>query len=111
MWPNPQFPADLVTFTEEILNALRKKSKKRNHLISAYGLNTWAKYFVKSIRIWSFSDSHIPAFGLNTKIYSVNLLFSPNAGKYGPEILWIRTVFTQHSKPIQKNYGRSILWK
>ena len=21
MWPNPQFPADLVTFTEEILNA------------------------------------------------------------------------------------------
>ena len=20
MWPNPQFPADLVTFTEEILN-------------------------------------------------------------------------------------------
>ena len=21
MWPNPQFPADLITFTEEILNA------------------------------------------------------------------------------------------
>ena len=20
MWPNPQFPADLITFTEEILN-------------------------------------------------------------------------------------------
>ena len=20
MWPNPQFPADMVTFTEEILN-------------------------------------------------------------------------------------------
>ena len=20
MWPNPQFPADLVTFTEEVLN-------------------------------------------------------------------------------------------
>ena len=23
MWPNPQFPADLVTFTEEILNGKR----------------------------------------------------------------------------------------
>ena len=38
MWPNPQFPADLVTFTEEILNgkihflcsALTKKSFVKN---------------------------------------------------------------------------------
>ena len=32
MWPNPQFPADLVTFTEEILNG--KLHFLSNHVIS-----------------------------------------------------------------------------
>ena len=34
-----------------------------------------------------FSGPYFPSFGLNE--------FSPNAGKYKPENLWIRTLFTQ----------------
>ena len=33
---------------------------------------------MKSVRIRSYSGPYFPAFGLNT-------VFSPNAGKYGPE--------------------------
>ena len=29
--------------------------------------------YVKNVRIWSFTDPHFPAFGLNMEIYSVNL--------------------------------------
>ena len=32
------------------------------------------------------SGPYFSAFGLNTEIYSVSLVFSPNAEKYGPEI-------------------------
>ena len=32
-----------------------------------------------------FSGPYFPVFGLNTEIYSVNYVFSPNTGKYGPE--------------------------
>ena len=36
-----------------------------------------------------FPGPYFPVFGLNTKIYGVN-----NTGKYGPEKLRIRTLFT-----------------
>ena len=56
-------------------------------------------HFVKSVQMQSFSFPYFPVFGLNTDIYSVNTqyisLFSPNAGKYGPEKLRIWTSFTQ----------------
>ena len=45
---------------------------------------------VKSIRISKLSGPYFPTFGMNTEIY-----FSPNAGKYGPEKLRMRTLFTQ----------------
>ena len=34
-----------------------------------------------------FSGPYFPVFGLNMEIYEVNVnsVFSPNAGKYGPE--------------------------
>ena len=32
-----------------------------------------------------FSGPYFPAFGLNAERYEVSLVFSPNAGKYGPE--------------------------
>ena len=32
------------------------------------------------------SGPYFPVFGLNTEIYSVNLVCNPNTGKYGPEI-------------------------
>ena len=37
---------------------------------------------MKYVFIWSYSGPFFPAFGMNTKYLSV---FSPNAGKYGPE--------------------------
>ena len=40
------------------------------------------KHSVKSVRIRSYSWPYFPAFGLNTEYLSV---FSPNAGKCGPE--------------------------
>ena len=50
---------------------------------------------MKCIHIWSFSGAYFPAFGLNTFPYL--FLFSPNAEKYGPEKLGIRTLFMQCS--------------
>ena len=43
--------------------------------------------WVKSIRIRSFSGPYFPALGLS--------VFTPNAGKYRPEKLRIKTLFTQ----------------
>ena len=39
---------------------------------------------MKSVGIWSFSRLYFPELGLNTERYRV-FLFSPKAGKYGPE--------------------------
>ena len=61
---------------------------------------------VKSVRIRSFSGLYFPAFGPNTEIYKVLSkiyevlclfisVFSPNAGKCGPEKFRIRTLFTK----------------
>ena len=47
---------------------------------------------VKSVRIRSFSGPYFPAFGMNTKTPYFSV-FSPNAGKYGPQQLRIRTLF------------------
>ena len=41
MWPNPQFPADLVTFTEEILN-------EKFHFL--HSEDNWEKSFLELIR-------------------------------------------------------------
>ena len=45
---------------------------------------------VKGACIQSFPGPYFPAFELNTERYVVD---SPNAGKYGPEKLQIRTLF------------------
>ena len=47
----------------------------------------------------SFSGAYFPAFGLHTDIYRnlVNLCFSTNTVKYGPEKLYIWTLFTRCS--------------
>ena len=42
------------------------------------------------VRLRIYSDPYFPAFGLNAERYFV---FGPNAGKYGPEWLWIGTLF------------------
>ena len=45
----------------------------------------------KASKYWAISGPYFPAFGLNTEIYGVRIqcsedVFSPNTGKYGPEI-------------------------
>ena len=53
---------------------------------------------VKSVRIRSFSGPYFSAFGLNTDRYEVSLRIQSKCGKtgkYGPEKLGIRTLFTQ----------------
>ena len=74
MWSNPhdpQFPADLVTFTEEVLNG------KLNLLCN------W--HYMKSVGIWSFSGQYFPAFGLNTERYGVSHRIQSECGK-----IWTR---------------------
>ena len=69
---------------------------------------------MKSARIRSFSAPYFPAFGLNTEIYEVDLkdLFSPNAGKYGPEKIRTPTIFKQCLKlylPLLRRYERQMI--
>ena len=56
-------------------------------------------YYVKSVRVESFSGLHFPAFGFDTERYSVSLehlsVIGPNAGKQGPKKLIIWTFFMQ----------------
>ena len=48
---------------------------------------------LKSVRTRNFSGPYFPALGLNTERATPYLfVFSPNAGKYGPEKLLIRTL-------------------
>ena len=63
------------------------------NIIWVYGhMNKIAQNCVKSVRIRTFSSPNVPAFGPNTPYLSI---FNPNAGKYGPEKLRIRMLFTQ----------------
>ena len=41
---------------------------------------------VKSVQVRVISGPYFPVFGLNTEIYYVNSVFSPNTGNYGPKI-------------------------
>ena len=52
-------------------------------------------FFLKSIRVSSFSGPLFPAFGLNTKRYFVILRIQSTWGKYGLGKLRIRALFTQ----------------
>ena len=58
---------------------------------------------VTSVRVRSFPGSYFPGLGLNMEIrrYTKYLsLFSPNAGKYGPENLVIQTLLKQWSSSL-----------
>ena len=57
----------------------------------------YASHYIKSVRIRCYSGSHFPTFsifGLNMDSVYLSV-FSPNAGKCGPEWLRIRELFTQ----------------
>ena len=49
-----------------------------------------SNHCVKSLCIWSFSGLYFPTFEWIRKDTQYFFVFSPNAGKYGPEKLWIR---------------------
>ena len=56
MWPNPQFPADLVTFTEEIING-------KLHLLCSVSLSAFKdfdKFLEKVIENCLLQASNIP---------------------------------------------------
>ena len=86
MWQNRQFSADLVTFTEEILNGklhfLCVISSMRQKILRK---NTHPFHCLKSVRIRSYSGTHFPAFGLNSERYSVSLHIQSECGK-----IWTR---------------------
>ena len=65
--------------------------KRLSPLFSCY-----STHYVKSARIRSFSRLYVPALRLSPERYSVRY-FSPNAGKYGPEKLRIRTLHSVYS--------------
>ena len=50
---------------------------------------------VKRLRIRSHSGSHFPTFEWIRRYTEYLSVFNLNAGKYGQEKLWIRTLFTQ----------------
>ena len=52
------------------------------------------KHCVKSVQSRSYPGRYIPAFGLNTEIYKVNLRLQFECGKCGPGKLRIQTLFT-----------------
>ena len=62
---------------------------------------------MKSVRIQSFSGPYFPTFGLNTKRYSVSLIYSECGIIYGPESLRIRTLFPQMFGLNKRLNGRS----
>ena len=94
MWPIPQFPADLVTFTEEICNknfifctVSWDHGALNSNIIYLFLITQLIEYThcVKSVQIWVFFCS---AFSRIRTEYGEILslsVFSPNAGKYGPE--------------------------
>ena len=65
---------------------------------SGVSAKVFKDHCVKSAKYGVFSGPYFPAFGLNTERYGVSpylSVFSPNAGKYGPEKIRIWTLFTQ----------------
>ena len=58
---------------------------------------------VKSVRIRSLSGPYFPAFRLNTE-RQYHSVFSPNAGRYGPEKLQIQAIFTQCQQNVMTRF-------
>ena len=52
------------------------------------------------------SGRYFPVFGLNTEIYFENSVFSPNTGKYGPEITPHLDTFHAEQLTIKMNAKR-----
>ena len=77
----------------QMLIPYKNWTKNSLYLIPLQIKNHRTKHSVENVHIRSFSGPCLPAFGrIFTPYFSV---FSPSAGKNGPEKLRIRTLFTQ----------------
>ena len=78
MWPNPQFPADLVSFTEEILNG-----KTSFFLQWTFRMKTYS-VILMSLELDSRLTQNFPQnFAEIEKINICLKLFEPNYWRYG----------------------------
>ena len=59
----------------------KKKKKLTNSIKYLLRRKLYLLHCVKIVRIWSCSGPYFPAFGLNTKIYSLSLRFQSKCGK------------------------------
>ena len=102
LWVQVYLGTESVNFEKNYLETVVILSQRYISLKLFFNLFIRNFHCLKSVRILSISSPYFPAFGLNTERYSVSLrdslylsIFSPNAGKYEPEKLRIRTLFTQ----------------
>ena len=86
MWPNPQFPADLVTFTEEMLNEKLRFLWKESY---------WFRKILAS---------HVVIIFTNIFIIVVNIFFSNLELNISEAIKW----FDLYIKPME---SPTIAWK
>ena len=70
------------------------KENSRSVSILSHLSNVYERTILR-VCIRSYFGLHFPTFGLNTERYSVFIHMRKNAGKCGPEKLWLRTLFTQ----------------
>ena len=73
MWPNPQFPADMVTFTEEILNG-------KLHFLSSISFEVWRDCRKKAHQpSWwmnEINEAYLDLFGLTPWLTSNDFLWA-----------------------------------
>ena len=117
MWSNPQETADLVAFTEEILNGKLHFlcSGFLSHRLICLGFvflvqferTAAQKSCLKSARIRRFSGPHIPALGLNTDIF---FPFQSECGK-----MWARKSAVFFHSVLTRNISKAtsslIIWQ
>ena len=60
------------------------------------------QHCVKSVRIWSYSDPHFPAFGLNSERYGVSLHIQSECGKMLTRITANTDTF--HAAPLASEF-------
>ena len=104
MWPNPQFPADLVTFTEKIFNGKRHLSVGYSFSVMVQLISSQCFLFIppanitKPLACWSFQDGIEREYWLKMGYVSYQFRSSPSEVFLGKGVLKICSKFTPMSK-------------
>ena len=77
-------------FTERVIRLVPTQNIPENNCFlgaKKYFFRNFSAHIhsMKSVRIWSYSGLHFPAFGLNVRDTEYLFVFSLNAGNCGPE--------------------------